>query len=107
MCEGSNLSAVIENSKVPLFDGIEEYLSHKCIPGGTGRNWESFGHHVSLPDRRLKAILCDPQTSGGLLIAVEPHACEEIEKLLIKNHLPSESIGYLTERREILIEVVE
>lgn len=107
MCEGSNLSAVIENRKVPRFDGVEEYLSHKCIPGGTGRNWESYGHHVSLPEHRLKAILCDPQTSGGLLIAVEADACAEVEALLTNNNLPCEPIGYLIERREFLIEVVE
>ncbi len=43
VCEGSGLSAEIEFSKVPRFDFLEQYIQQKSMPGGTGRNWDSYG----------------------------------------------------------------
>ncbi|HEY4788461.1 MAG TPA: selenide, water dikinase SelD, partial [Bacteroidales bacterium] len=54
MCEGSNLSAVIEFDKIPTFTGVDEYITQKCIPGGTLRNWDSYGHHIRLKDESKK-----------------------------------------------------
>lgn len=105
MCEGSNVSAQIEYTKIPRFDSIEDYMIQKCFPGGTFRNWESYGHHVKLENNDWKPLLCDPQTSGGLLIAVEPACCNEIEEMLKSHNMPSIPFGYLTERKEMLIEV--
>jgi selenide,water dikinase len=104
ICEGSNLSAIIELNKIPRFMGLDEYISQKCIPGGTLRNWDSYGHAIQLSDESSKAILCDPQTSGGLLIAVENEALSQVESLLKANQMSTEPIGYLIKRTEILIE---
>ena len=41
-----------------------------CVPGGTLRNHDSYGHKLDAMDERTRNILCDPQTSGGLLVAV-------------------------------------
>jgi selenide, water dikinase len=105
MCEGSNLSSIIEFDKVPRFAGLEEYISQNCIPGGTHRNWDSYGHNILLLDEQKKVVLCDPQTSGGLLIAVEDAAVEEVEKLLRKNNIENQSLGILTSRMDFIIKV--
>jgi len=106
MCEGSNLSAIIEYEKVPRFAGVDEYINQNCIPGGTHRNWDSYGHQILLKEESHKAILCDPQTSGGLLIAVEDSAIKEVEKIFKDHKIETLSLGYLTARKNILIEVV-
>ena len=71
MCEGSGLSATIVFEKVPVIQGIQNYLQQGCIPGGTGRNWHSYGQKISALTDEQRYILADPQTSGGLLVAVE------------------------------------
>ncbi|MEO8412130.1 MAG: selenide, water dikinase SelD [Ginsengibacter sp.] len=85
MAEGSGLSAVIEFKNVPLIiDDLNKYVDQKCIPGGTYRNWDSYGSKIGNITEYQKAILADPQTSGGLLIAVDPRAVSEVKQLLIK-----------------------
>ncbi|MDA3930151.1 MAG: selenide, water dikinase SelD [Prolixibacteraceae bacterium] len=106
MCQGSNLSAEIVLDKIPLFDAVEDYIQQGCIPGGTYRNWDSYGQHIELKAESNKTILCDPQTSGGLLIAVENEACSSVEKLLTKAKLSSTQIGTLTKQNDSLIKVV-
>ncbi|NQU33929.1 MAG: selenide, water dikinase SelD [Bacteroidetes bacterium] len=105
MCEGSNLSAEIDFNKIPTFDEVQQYIKQDCIPGGTHRNWESYGQHVQLKDESNKLILCDPQTSGGLLIAVEDNAIIEVEKLLNENNIICSPFGNLIVRSDILIKV--
>lgn len=105
MCEGSNLSAEIELDKIPTFEDVHHYIKQDCIPGGTHRNWESYGHHVQLKDGDDKLILCDPQTSGGLMIAVEAEAIDEVEQLLRKHHISPQIFGRFTARKEKLIRV--
>ena len=80
VCEGSGLSAEIDFNLVPKFDFLQTYISQKSIPGGTNRNWDSYGNKVSFIHEEEKSILADPQTSGGLLIAVDEKYGEEFEK---------------------------
>ncbi len=83
LCEGANLSAEIVSDDVPLIDRavLHEYLTQKSFPGGTTRNFASYGHHVSELSEMQKYILCDPQTSGGLLVSVDPAHAEEFVSL--------------------------
>jgi selenide,water dikinase len=74
MCEGSGLSATIDAKKVPTLPGIQFYIENKSIPGGTNRNFASYGHKIDNMSDSQKAVFCDPQTSGGLLVAVRPDA---------------------------------
>jgi selenide,water dikinase len=106
MCEGSNLSAVVEYSKVPKLDMVDNYVSQNCIPGGTLRNWDSYGENIDIQGE-MKAVLCDPQTSGGLLIAVEESSKMEVETLLKKYNMPTVSFGKLISKNDKLIEVLK
>jgi selenide,water dikinase len=100
MCEGSDVSAIIDYHKIPIFEEVHEYLDKKCVPGGTLRNWESYGHKLKLEDERKQHILCDPQTSGGLLIAVKKEASQKVEAILKSKGLFAEPIGTLFEKSE-------
>ena len=100
ICEGSNVKAIIEYNKVPVFEPVLDYIADGCIPGGTGRNWDSYGHKVELPDEAMRLILADAQTSGGLLIAVTEEKAQEVEQLLSKNGLFNGEIGYLSDYKE-------
>ena len=97
ICEGSGVQAVIDYENIPIFKEIYYYLEQGCIPGGTNRNWESYGDKVSLPDDAQRFILADAQTSGGLLIAVKEENAKEVEGLLKANNLYPKPLGYLTE----------
>ena len=102
MCEGSKLQAVIEFEKVPRIDILDEYLEQSSIPGGTHRNWASYGHKVMEITEYQKHILADPQTSGGLLVAVSADKTEEFETMLRDNGIPEKNVvafGWLEERK--------
>lgn len=105
MCEGSKLSASINYDKIPRIAGVEQYIKQNCIPGGTHRNWESYGQNVKLEDEKHKAILCDPQTSGGLLIAIEKKGLQEVQKILRENNIETEPFGKLVPTNDQLIHV--
>ncbi|HWD89809.1 MAG TPA: selenide, water dikinase SelD [Mucilaginibacter sp.] len=92
MCEGSGVQAVIEFDKVPKIDVIDQYLEQGSIPGGTNRNWTSYGHKIGHVSERRKHILADPQTSGGLLVAVEPGHEKEFGKMMRANGIPEKNI---------------
>ena len=98
MCEGSGLSAIIEFEKVPVIDSLSYYLEQQCFPGGTQRNLASYGHKVGPLTDLQKYILADPQTSGGLLVAVsEEHASDfERSMAILGNNLIS--FGWLESR---------
>jgi selenide,water dikinase len=74
ICEGSKLTAYIRFEAIPKLDNIDLYVEKNCIPGGTYRNWKSYGHKIGEITEYQKLILADPQTSGGLLIAVDQDA---------------------------------
>lgn len=106
MCKGSGLSAEIDFEKVPVIPEAPEYIVQKCIPGGTNRNWDSYGHEVAPVSDFQKFILADPQTSGGLLVAVLPDYEQDFLKVAEGLGLTLSSIGILTEKREKVIYVV-
>lgn len=105
MAEGSGLSAVITFDDVPTLLVVEEYLAQKSFPGGTVRNWDSYGHKISELTETQKYVLADPQTSGGLLIAVEPGSSTEFERVASENGLTLHPFGELVEPREKVVYV--
>jgi selenide,water dikinase len=100
ICEGSGVNAEIDFAAIPLLEPVQQYLDLGAIPGGTLRNFDSYGHKIGTLTERQKHILCDPQTSGGLLIAVEPGSAEqEVQERLRINGLYAEPVGRLVERQ--------
>jgi selenide, water dikinase len=106
MCEGSGLSAEIDFQKVPRFDFLEEYIQQKSMPGGTVRNWDSYGNKVSSITEEQKAILADPQTSGGLLVAVDENHSSEFESSAKLLGLDLKPFGRLTGKGDKVVSVI-
>lgn len=103
MCEGSGVAAEIEMEKVPVIPSLDGYLEQRCFPGGTTRNWNSYGHKISELTDRQRYLLADPQTSGGLLVAVEEERAEEFEQLLKEKGVAEEcrqSFGRTVEKKD-------
>ena len=103
MVDGSNLSAEIEFSKVPKLPNIDFYISQGSMPGGTKRNWESYGNGIEGVDEYKRSILCDPQTSGGLLVAVEQGNENEFISVAESIGLQLECFGKLVKRGDARI----
>jgi len=75
----------------------------KCFPGGTSRNWNSYGHKIGPLTDEQKYILADPQTSGGLLVAVESDACNEFENFMLQQGKPIQAIGWLENKKKHIV----
>ena len=108
ICEGSNLSAVVFADKIKTLDGVKDYIAQGCVPGGTGRNFESYGHKVGALTEEQKAILCDPQTSGGLLVAVEPNSIQTVIEIAKDADIDLYEAGELKPKSEldVVVEIV-
>ncbi|MFA6335390.1 MAG: selenide, water dikinase SelD [Bacteroidales bacterium] len=107
MAEGSGLKAVIEFSNVPKIDGVDYYIEQKCIPGGTFRNFASYGAKISPISEKQKALLFDPQTSGGLLIAVMPESIVRVQEIAAKDGFPLYRLGHLENRDgDYMVEII-
>jgi selenide,water dikinase len=98
ICRGANLAASINSNALPLLNNVDYYISEGCIPGGTGRNHQAFKDALSNLSDRQKAIICDPQTSGGLLVSVKAEAVPSVKEALQNAGLMSEPIGHLHQR---------
>lgn len=81
MARGSGCDIRINWPAVPVFDGVRAMAGDGFITGASGRNWASYGAEIDLPDGFDpvdRALLCDPQTSGGLLVACAPDAVADV-----------------------------
>jgi selenide, water dikinase len=105
VCEGSNVSAQIDFNAVPKFDFVDYYIDQKSIPGGTTRNWDSYGYKIKGVTEKQRAILADPQTSGGLLVAVEEEHATAFETFARNYNLTLKPFGKLIEKKDHTIEV--
>lgn len=105
MCEASGISAELEFDKVPLIDRevLLHYLEQKAIPGGTHRNFDSYGHKLAPLSDLQRNLLCDPQTSGGLLVAVAAGFEPDFEALAAGQGLQLKPFGRLVPRQEKLV----
>ncbi|TXS95206.1 selenide, water dikinase SelD [Parahaliea maris] len=99
VCEGSGVNAVLQESAIPVLEPVRAYIEAGCLPGGTGRNFEAYGHRLAPLSDNQRALLCDPQTSGGLLIAVRPEQAPALEALLQQHGVHSGCIGELVEQQ--------
>ena len=97
MAEGSGVKACIEEARVPRLPSVAHYLEQGCVPGGSGRNFDSYGHKIGPMPQAWRDLLCDPQTSGGLLVAVDPGAKEAFLAVAREAGLELEPIGQCTD----------
>ncbi len=112
MAEGSGLSAEVEYAKIQATQGVREYLAQRIVPDSTFRNWNSYSDKVAF-DKSVNVmeafnLLPDPQTNGGLLIAVQPEAVAAVQQLFKENQLDAflEPIGVFTNEEEKRVRVV-
>jgi len=106
VCKASDVSAEIDFSKVPLIPEAEKYRQKGAIPGGSDRNFDSYGDTLGDMDEKQKQYGCDPQTSGGLLVAVEASAINDFLSCAKNNGLYLESFGRLVASKQNLIDIV-
>jgi selenide,water dikinase len=108
MAEGAGLSAEINYHNIPLIEGIREYTSKMMVPDNVYRNWNSYKDKVKDIGPESFFTLCDPQTNGGLMIAVSPSSRQEFENFLRLCELSEfiTPIGTFIERKDHLIELL-
>ncbi|MBS4069125.1 MAG: selenide, water dikinase SelD [Sulfurimonas sp.] len=106
VCEASNISAKIYFDKVPLLPNVEKYRAMGCIAGGSRKNFLSYGNKISTMTQQQQEILCDPQTSGGLLVFVKKDGAEEFYDLIRKMDLTLEPIGETISKGIYAVEVL-
>lgn len=81
MARGAGLTAKLNMAHIPLLPNVHQLAANGCVTGASGRNWASYGHAVALADAVTpiqQALLSDPQTSGGLLVACDPAVVDEV-----------------------------
>jgi len=93
VCEGSQINAVVHYDSVPLLPNVRKYMELGCVPGGTRNNFKDYGHKIAPMSEEQQIILCDAQTSGGLLVVVKKEAVQEFKALCSKAGLELNSIG--------------
>jgi selenide,water dikinase len=81
LARGANLGVRLRYRNLPFLEGVEALAARGLMTGASARNWASYGADVEL-DGQLpevaRALLTDPQTSGGLLVACAPNAVEQV-----------------------------
>lgn len=100
VCEGSGLSAVLEYGKIPLLKNLDYYTSKFIYPDNTMRNWQGYEKKVSGIGAESLLTLCDPQTSGGLLVCVDKNHVAEFEK-----QFNVQPFGKLVPKKDVVIEI--
>jgi selenide, water dikinase len=96
VCNAGKIGARLDIDKIPVFDFVDKYLKMDCIPGGTHRNWKAYGDQISLKNPDDFKIIADPQTSGGLLVTVNPSSQKEFEAFMMAKDFVLKPIGNLT-----------
>lgn len=111
MAEGSGLSAEISYSQLRLYEGTQQYLSERIVPDATYRNWNSYSKKIIF-EKEVNVVeafstLPDPQTNGGLLVAVSPNAVSEVRELFLQHKLDAftNPIGIFIAKSEKVINV--
>ncbi len=105
MCTGSNLSAEIYFDKIKLLPNVKKYIEKSAIPGGVYNNLNTYGKDMHGANKLQEVVMCDPQTSGGLLVAVDKNNTEKFYEIIKKYNLDIEPIGILKEKTTEMITI--
>jgi selenide,water dikinase len=112
MAEGSGLSAEIYYEKIPLAEGVGEYINQRIFPDATSRNWSSYSEKVKFGKgvnvMEAFTLLPDPQTNGGLLVSVGENAIEKVIEIFKKNDLKERTmpIGFLKKQEDKTVLII-
>lgn len=109
IARGARVRLTIEQSRVPFLDEAERLAQSGYITGASERNWASYGHQVVLPPELpswRRALLTDPQTSGGLLVACKADQADSICAMIKAAGYPCASIIGSVSAGEPAIEIV-
>lgn len=106
VCAASGVKARIEYKRLPRLAEAEAYRRQGAVPGGSARNRQALGAKLPAMDEAHWQWLCDPQTSGGLLLAVHPSWADDIERIGRAHDLHLEPFGECIKAQgDALIEV--
>ena len=95
LARGAGVSITLDWARVPVMDGVRDLLRQGCATGASGRNWASYGASVALPEGFAvteRALLTDPQTSGGLLVSCTPAAADAVLDLFVAQGFAGASV---------------
>jgi selenide,water dikinase len=110
IARGSGCPIRVDWPRVPTLPGVRELAAAGFVTGASGRNWAGYGSHVRLPTGFSdvdRALLTDPQTSGGLLVSCEPRAVEPVLEIFSKHGFAQAAqIGEVLAAGEARVEVV-
>ena len=101
MCEGAGLSATINYAQVPLLPKAKELTAQLVYADNTLRNWKAYEAKVTGTTSESMFTLCDPQTNGGLLLAV----AEDDAEAFVATFNEAILIGKFTEKESAVVEV--
>jgi selenide,water dikinase len=107
MATRSGMRFVVESSCVPAFPGALEFAANGIVMGGAHRNREGLAEYVAFAtsiDPAIEALLFDPQTSGGLLIALPPSAAEALVARLHSDGSPGAIVGRVEAGAGVVVE---
>ncbi|MCH6198124.1 selenide, water dikinase SelD [Aquiflexum sp. LQ15W] len=106
MAEGAGLTAIIQGSSLPLIDGVSEYISQFVFPDNTYRNWNAYSSKSEGIVGMELVKFCDPQTNGGLMVAVDPKSQKDFEAKLEKHQQKAWLIGEFNAQSAIKVKVI-
>lgn len=106
MAEGAGLSAELEIGNLPLIEGIQEYINQFIFPDNTYRNWNAYNTKTKGVIGMDLVKLCDPQTSGGLLIAISPENQTWFLDTMTLHKQTVWEIGKFLPKSEFVVEVI-
>lgn len=105
MLGDSSLSAEIKMSDIPKIEGIDEYITKFIFPDNTTRIYNDVKDKVSGMEGLEFILLCDPQTSGGLLVSVDPKHEKEFLKATLANGIQLTNFGFIKKRSDKIIDL--
>lgn len=106
MCEATTVSAEVELHKLPMIKGVQDYIKQFIFPDNTYRNWNAYSSKTKGVVGMDLVQLCDPQTSGGLLLAVDPENQVWFEDAMKQQNQVVWEIGKFKDKSEETVEVI-
>lgn len=106
MCEGAKLSALIVADDIPLIGGAQKLITQYIFPDNTYRNWNAYSEKTEGIGGTDFVKFNDPQTSGGLLLGVDPNKIHLFESFMRSNNEPFYKIGSFTYKEDKVVKVI-